>query len=198
VSGIWQLAGSNVTVAARGRRLNTIGAAAAFAVISLVLATIPRHGIEAADTVLDHVHGMGVDEVVVWKRYRLLSLMRHGKPVVSYRISLGWNPEGHKQREGDGRTPEGIYVLDRRSLQSQYYRSIHISYPNDMDRLDALRRDEPPGGNILIHGLPNNLADIGILHTSDDWTNGCIAVTNEQMDVIWESVADGTPIDIRP
>ena len=141
---------------------------------------------------------MFADKVVVFKALRRLMLMRDGTPIRSYRIALGRQPVGPKVQEGDGRTPEGHYVLDWRNPQSRFYRSIHVSYPNAADRRRAHRRGVSPGGDIMIHGLPAPAAEVGADHVKWDWTEGCIAVTNDEMDEIWELVDNGTPIDIRP
>src|SRR5262249_20363394 len=110
----------------------------------------------------------------------------------AYRVSLGREPQGHKQREGDGRTPEGSYVIDRRNPQSRYHLSLHISYPNGEDRTRAQELGVEPRGDIMIHGLKDGE------RRQDDWTQGCIAVTDEEMDEIWALVPDGTPIAINP
>lgn len=138
------------------------------------------------------------DQVVVLKGERRLLLMRAGEVLRSYRVALGFNPLGQKQYQGDGRTPEGRYVLDWRNPESEFYRSIHVSYPSAADLARARARGVPPGGNIMIHGLPNGLGEIGSDHVKWDWTEGCIAVTNAEMDEIWAFVDDGTPIEIRP
>ena len=120
-------------------------------------------------------------------------MLLHGESVVrSYRIALGAVPSGHKEREGDGRTPEGVYVIDRRNPKSAYHLSLHISYPNEADRERARALGVDPGGDIMIHGMPN-----GGEARSGDWTRGCIAVTNAEIEEIWELVADGTVIEIR-
>jgi murein L,D-transpeptidase YafK len=115
-------------------------------------------------------------------------------------VALGDNPVGHKMREGDERTPEGDYVLDWRNPNSQFYRSIHVSYPNERDRLFARALGHDPGGMIMIHGKPNYISSPRVLAEYDrrDWTNGCIAVGNQDMDEIWTAVKDGTPIRILP
>ena len=138
------------------------------------------------------------DKVLVLKGERKLMLKAGDRTLRTYTVSLGRVPVGHKQREGDGKTPEGIYTLDYRNPNSQFHRSIHISYPSPADRESARRRGVPPGGEIMIHGLPNGEGWIGKDHAQYDWTEGCIAVTNEEMDEIWAMVADGTPIEIRP
>ncbi len=138
------------------------------------------------------------DKVLVLKGERRLLLLRGGTVLQSYRIALGRAPKGHKVREGDSRTPEGEYVLDWRNPESRFYRSLHISYPNPTDRERAQRLGVPPGGDIMIHGLPGDRGEIGADHAKWDWTEGCIAVTNAQIDEIWHAVADGTGIEIRP
>jgi L,D-peptidoglycan transpeptidase YkuD (ErfK/YbiS/YcfS/YnhG family) len=140
------------------------------------------------------------DRVVVDKSERKLFLMRNGQTFREFRISLGKAPEGPKLQEGDLRTPEGVYTLDWRNPKSGFYKSIHISYPNENDRLQALKRGVSPGGMIMIHGehyIPS-LSRIYRLASKKDWTEGCIALNNEEMDELWVTVADGTPIEIRP
>lgn len=138
------------------------------------------------------------DRVVVLKQARRLILYRGNRILASFRIALGRNPVGHKQAEGDGRTPEGFYVLDWRNPDSRFYRSIHISYPSVDEASTARQRGDSPGGNIMIHGLGRARAPIGAKHVNWDWTEGCIAVTNEEIDRIWRLVGNGTPIEIRP
>lgn len=138
------------------------------------------------------------DKVVVLKKKRLLLLVRDGEILRRYRVAIGRNPVGTKIRQGDNRTPEGEYVLDRRNPRSRFYRSIHISYPNSADINRAQQRGVSPGRDIMIHGLPRNYEHVGDLHTVTDWTKGCIAVTNAEIDEIWSFVPDGTPIEIRP
>jgi murein L,D-transpeptidase YafK len=138
------------------------------------------------------------DRAVVYKADRSLLLLRRGRVLRAYRVALGSAPDGPKRGVGDGRTPEGAYVLDWRTDRSRYYRAIHISYPNAADRARSVAMGLQPGGNIMIHGLPRHLATIGSSHAGGDWTSGCIAVTNREMEEIWRLVADGTPIEIRP
>ena len=125
-------------------------------------------------------------------------LMKGGEIFRAYRVALGKKPVGRKEICGDQRTPEGFYVLDSRNSDSRFYKAIHISYPNDNDIMNAQRLGKQPGGNIMIHGLPDNLNNLGILHRKVDWTDGCIAVTNSEIEEIWKLVPDGTPIEIRP
>ncbi len=140
------------------------------------------------------------DEVVVDKSDRKLRLIKDGKVMREYRVALGKDPIGHKFREGDQRTPEGKYVLNWRNPRSQFYKSIHVSYPNVDDRLRAQEAGYNPGGMIMIHGRPNYIKSPAVQAEYDriDWTNGCIAVKNHEMDEIWQAVKDGTPIHIQP
>ncbi len=139
-----------------------------------------------------------VDRIVVEKAARRLTLYGGQVAVKSYPISLGGNPIGHKQEEGDQRTPEGVYVLDWRNPQSRYHLSMHISYPNDVDKAAASRRGVSPGGDIMVHGVPNGFGAVASRFLAHDWTDGCIAVTNKAIEEIWLNVKDGTPIEIRP
>jgi murein L,D-transpeptidase YafK len=138
------------------------------------------------------------DGVLVVKHDRTLSLLRRGTIIKTYRVALGGHPTGQKIQQGDERTPEGAYSLDWRSSRSQFHRAIHISYPNPSDVSRAKRLGVDPGGDIMIHGLPPAWAWSGRLHRAWDWTDGCIAVTNQELDEIWAAVPDGTTIDIRP
>lgn len=135
-----------------------------------------------------------VDLVVVFKADREMLLYRDGLPVKRYPIQLGSEPDGHKRYEGDGRTPEGAYTLDWRNPDSRFYKSIHVSYPDSRDLVAAMRRGLDPGGEIMIHGQPwyAGTARVG------DWTDGCIAVTNEVMDELWELIPEDTRIHIYP
>jgi murein L,D-transpeptidase YafK len=139
-----------------------------------------------------------VDRVVVLKGERLMRLLKDGQVVKSYPVALGRQPDGPKTMLGDKKTPEGTYYVDRRNAHSRFYRSLHISYPNKGDMANAQRLHVSPGGDVMIHGLPNGLERVGELHTMLDWTNGCIAVTNAEMDEIWRLVPDGVPVEIRP
>ena len=138
------------------------------------------------------------DRVVVIKHERKLTLMHAGKALKTYSVALGTAPVGAKERQGDHRTPEGVYVLDSRNDHSQFYKSIHISYPNADDRHRAAQLRVPSGGDIFIHGLPNGYGFVGSAHRLHDWTDGCIAVTNSEIDEIWSLVPNGTPIEIKP
>jgi murein L,D-transpeptidase YafK len=139
-----------------------------------------------------------VDRVVVYKRERKLALLSQEKELRSYKIALGGEPIGPKLRQGDHRTPEGVYMLDSRNPNSHFYKAFHISYPNSKDIAAARKLGVSTGGDIMLHGLPKDYAWVGRAHTLHDWTDGCIAVTNEEMDEIWKLVRVGTPIEIKP
>lgn len=124
--------------------------------------------------------------------------MNQGKILKTYNVALGGEPVGPKTRQGDHKTPEGKYLFDHRNIHSQFYRSIHISYPNGRDVGQAEKMGVSPGGDVFVHGLPNGYGWVGKGHRLKDWTDGCIAVTNEEMDEIWKAVPDGTPIEIEP
>lgn len=141
---------------------------------------------------------VAIDLVRVDKSERRMELMAKDRAIRTYRIALGANPIGHKQREGDERTPEGRYLLDWRNPDSAFNRSIHISYPNTGDRSAANAAGVSPGGMIMIHGQPNGFGWLAWLLQMFDWTNGCIAVTDDEMTEIWDMVKDGTPIEIYP
>jgi murein L,D-transpeptidase YafK len=138
------------------------------------------------------------DHVVIVKSERALTLLSKGKVLRVYKVALGGAPVGAKEQEGDHKTPEGHYVLDRRNAKSRFYKSIHVSYPDAEDKKQAAGRGVAPGGDIMIHGLPNGFGWLGDTHRVHDWTDGCVAVTNAEMDEIWDLVPDGTPVDIRP
>lgn len=139
-----------------------------------------------------------VDRVEVFKARHELLLMKDGKVVKTYRVALEPDLAGRKERQGDGKTPEGNYVLDWRNSNSKFHRSIHISYPNAEDIANARRLGVNPGGDVFLHGLPTGAGWIGAAHRAMDWTAGCIAVTDEEIDEIWDLVPDGTPIVIAP
>ena len=138
------------------------------------------------------------DHVLVVKSERRLYLIRDGQPYRSYKVALGLNPTGHKEREGDFRTPEGRYVLDGRNPASEFFLSIHLSYPSAEDLAYAERHHWKPGGSIMIHGLPNIPNRPIDYYRSADWTDGCIALANDDMLEVWLLTRDNTPIEIRP
>lgn len=139
-----------------------------------------------------------VDRVIVEKGKRKLHLMIDGEPFRTFDIALGIQPIGDKLREGDFRTPEGRYILDKRNPDSEYFLSIHVSYPNQDDRSQARNQGVNPGGAIMIHGQPNAPTWSEAYYRSQDWTNGCIAVSNSDMIDIWLMTSENTPIEIRP
>jgi murein L,D-transpeptidase YafK len=136
--------------------------------------------------------------IVIKKAKRELILMRGERVLKSYRVSLGPNAIGPKTRQGDGKTPEGLYKVIGRNPGSAYHRSLRLDYPNAQDRARARRLGVSPGGDIMIHGLPNGQGYIGAAHRLYDWTLGCIAVTNEEIEEIWRLVPNGTPVRIEP
>lgn len=138
------------------------------------------------------------DRLVVRKADRVLLAMRQGQVLKSYPVSLGGQPIGAKRFEGDGRTPEGLYVIDWRNERSRFHLSLHISYPDSSDRARAAAAGLPPGGDIMIHGRPNWLSWLGPWFAGRDWTDGCIAVGNVDMEELLRAVPIGTPIEIQP
>lgn len=139
-----------------------------------------------------------VDSVLILKKDHLLELLSAGRVIRTYKVALGSGGLAPKQREGDACTPEGSYVIDSRNAASQYHKALHISYPNTDDRKRAARHGVAPGGAVMIHGLPNGKGIIGPAHRLYDWTLGCIAVTDQEIDEIWTLVPVGTPVEIRP
>jgi tetratricopeptide (TPR) repeat protein len=138
------------------------------------------------------------DKILIEKKERRLTLISKGKVLKTYKIALGGNPNGPKERQGDNKTPEGTYVIDSRNKDSRYHLSLHISYPNEKDKKRAKELGVSPGGNIMIHGIKNGFSWIGDFHTERDWTKGCIAVTDEEIEEIDKLVPKGTIVDIRP
>lgn len=137
------------------------------------------------------------DRVLVEKQARRLTLYAGAQVLAQFPIALGFNPLGHKQIEGDGRTPEGHYRLTFKNSQSRYYKSIRVSYPNAQDRRHAASLGQPPGGDIMIHGQPPGWGWAAFLTQQRDWTLGCIALTNPAMEEVWQRVPVNTPIEIR-
>ncbi|RYG91353.1 hypothetical protein EU803_09680 [Loktanella sp. IMCC34160] len=160
--------------------------------LSILLSLVVVVGLSGCATKFRTYDGPEVTRVVVMKGDRRLYLMHHDQVLRAFEIEMGFAPEGHKAREGDGRTPEGAYWIDRRNPNSAYHLSIGISYPNAQDRARAQEMGVSPGGDIFIHGTPKIIAG------RDDWTAGCIAVTNREMEDIYAMVRDGTPIHIFP
>jgi murein L,D-transpeptidase YafK len=139
-----------------------------------------------------------VDRIVIEKGKRTLTLMDGAKIVKTYRVALGGQPVGAKDRQGDHKTPEGIYAVDAKKANSQFYKALHLSYPNQADRANARKLGISPGGDVEIHGLGAKWGWIGEKHRLTDWTDGCVAVTNEEIDEIYPQVRVGTPVEIRP
>ncbi len=146
----------------------------------------------------DATKPMNIDRIVVEKSKRTMTLFSGDKMVKTYLVALGTEPVGAKQVEGDHKTPEGSYTIDSKNARSRFHLALHISYPNEPDRRRARKLGARPGGAIMIHGLPDEFADLGTEHRKTDWTDGCIAVTNEEIEEIWRLVKIGTPIEIRP
>ena len=139
-----------------------------------------------------------VDRILVEKSERRLMLISQGEVLKTYKIALGGNPIGPKERQGDNKTPEGTYVIDARNRDSRFHLSLHISYPNERDRNRAEELGVAPGGDIMIHGIKNGFSWVGDAHAEVDWTKGCIAVTDEEIEEIGKMVPDGTIVEIRP
>nr|WP_279342439.1 L,D-transpeptidase family protein [Geotalea sp. SG265] len=138
------------------------------------------------------------DRILIEKKQRRLTLFSKGEVLKTYRIALGGNPDGPKERLGDNKTPEGVYAIDSRNRDSRYHLALHLSYPNERDKRRAKELGVDPGGNIMIHGLKNGFSYVGDLHTKADWTKGCIAVTDEEIAEIAKAVPNGTIVEIRP
>ena len=169
--------------------------------ISIILG-LPVAPLAAADSLTGLAGPAGmlqpVDRVVVQKSTRRMELLRDGAVIASYKISLGLQPVGQKQREGDYRTPEGRYRLTRRNAQSDFFLAVQVSYPEASDIALARKNGWAPGGSIMVHGLPNILKYSRDRYLGTDWTDGCIALSNEDMLDFWLLTGAGTPIEIRP
>jgi tetratricopeptide (TPR) repeat protein len=139
-----------------------------------------------------------VDRILIEKNARRLMLISQGEVLKSYKIALGGNPIGPKERQGDNKTPEGTYVIDARNRDSRFHLSLHISYPNERDRKRAKELGVSPGGDIMIHGIKNGFSWVGDAHAGIDWTRGCIAVTDEEIEEISKLAPNGTIVEIRP
>lgn len=138
------------------------------------------------------------DKVLIEKIERRLTLLSKGEVIKTYKIALGGQPVGPKERQGDNKTPEGFYIIDSRNRDSGYHLSLHISYPNKKDKMRAKELGVSPGGDIMIHGIKNGLSWVGPSHAEVDWTNGCIAVSDEEMEEIYKLVPNGAIVEIRP
>ncbi len=142
--------------------------------------------------------GTAINRIVVEKSAKKLSIFGNGNHIKSYRIALGRNPVGAKQEEGDMKTPEGIYKIDSRNAQSSFHLALHISYPSDEDNKRAAARGVSAGFDIMIHGIQNGRGWIGAFHRWKDWTAGCIALTDEEIEELWRVTPEGTAVEIRP
>ncbi len=145
---------------------------------------------------LDHTTRVG--KIVIVKSDRTMNLMSGDHVIRTYRVALGRNPVGPKTRYGDHKTPEGLYFVDAKKSPSRFHLALHLSYPNQADRDRAQKEHVNPGSDVEIHGIENGLGWIGSLHRRMDWTDGCVAVTDSEIDEIWNAVAVGTPVEIRP
>jgi murein L,D-transpeptidase YafK len=141
---------------------------------------------------------MRVDRIVVEKIKRTLTLMDGRKALKTYKVALGGQSVGAKDRQGDHKTPEGIYSVDAKNPNSQFYKALHLSYPNPADRANARKLGVSPGGDVEIHGLGAKWGWLGAKHRLTDWTDGCVALTNEEIDEIYPLVKVGTTVEIRP
>ena len=138
------------------------------------------------------------DSILILKKDHTMKLLAGGKVIRTYKVALGRGGLPPKQREGDARTPEGHYVIDAKYEHSSYHKALHVSYPSSDDRKHAASLGVPPGGAIMIHGLPNGKEWVGAGHRLYDWTLGCVAVTDEEIDEVWKLVPVGTSVEIRP
>ncbi len=160
--------------------------------IRIILVLTAFLALSACATKFKTYNGPEVTSVQVHKGARKMYLLHGTQVLESYDVGLGFAPSGHKEFEGDGKTPEGSYFIDRRNPNSEYHLSLGISYPNNLDREYAASIDKEPGGDIFIHGAPNKRVPVR------DWTLGCIAVTDKEMEWIYAMIRDGTPIHILP
>jgi murein L,D-transpeptidase YafK len=143
-------------------------------------------------------HAQTIDLVRVLKAERKIQLLSAAVVQKEFKVALGGSPVGHKQREGDQKTPEGTYVLDYKKSDSAFYKAIHISYPNAQDIAHANKQGVSLGGQIMIHGQKNGLGWLSSVSQNFDWTNGCVALSNADMEEVWKSVKPGTQIELRP
>jgi len=160
----------------------------------LALSLFASSGCSKSDTKLQP--SFRADHIVVTKSQHTLTLFKNGNAIKTYRVSLGRGRGQAKRMQGDHETPEGSYTIDRRNDKSHFYRALHISYPDQNDKRSADSKGVSPGGDIMIHGLRNGLGWLGPIHRSLDWTDGCIAVTDSEMDEIWKAVPTGTSVEI--
>ena len=171
-----------------------VGVAAIVVLVPLALAVFNTFQLRSRSL----PEGTKIDRIVVKKSHRTLSVLRNGREVKTYRVALGAQPVGPKQEEGDMKTPEGLYTIDYRNPKSDYHLALHVSYPGPEDVRRASARGVSAGCDIMIHGLPNGLGALGALHRQKDWTAGCIALTDEEIEELWRITPDGVPIEILP
>jgi murein L,D-transpeptidase YafK len=139
-----------------------------------------------------------IDMIIVNKKNRLMALYKNYILIKQYKIALGSSPIGHKLKEGDGKTPEGRYTIVSKNAKSAYHLSLKISYPSKNDVANARKNGNNPGGDIMIHGLKKEFSWLGKFHRFIDWTRGCIAVSNEEIEEIYDAVTIGVPVEIKP
>lgn len=139
-----------------------------------------------------------IDLILVEKKRRTMSVYYQRKLLKEYKIALGFSPLGHKEQEGDGKTPEGVYFISAKYPQSQFYLALQISYPNSNDQQNARKKGVSAGGEIMIHGLGKGFGWLGKLHVNRDWTLGCIAVTNKEIKEIYNATTISTKVEIQP
>jgi murein L,D-transpeptidase YafK len=164
---------------------------------SFRIASVPSPTITSTP-VVDIRSRLIADSIVVEKGRRTLTLYQAGFPVRVYRVALGKQPLGDKVQRGDGRTPEGVFHIDFKNPQSKYHMALHVSYPDAVHLQRANQLGVSPGGDIMVHGLPPAFADYGASHSEFDWTEGCIAVTDKEIEEIWHAVPSGAAIQIKP
>ena len=157
-------------------------------VVALLLPAVPVQGKAKQEA----------DKILIIKSARTMTLLSGGKTLKTYKVALGGVPVGPKRVEGDHKTPEGNYVIDAKNAHSRFHLALHVSYPSAADTETARKLGLRPGGAIMIHGLAASFAYLGALHRQTDWTDGCIAVTNAEIEEIWKLVPVGTRVEIRP
>lgn len=170
------------------RKLGATAAACAF-----LLWCAPGSGAARKDS-----SAIQADQILIVKSERTLTLLRQGQVLKTYKVALGHEPSGAKRQRGDNKTPEGEYTIDSRNPHSQFHLALHISYPNSADRARAKRLGVNPGGDIMIHGLPPAYSWLGAAHRKVDWTLGCVAVTDSEIEEIWARVPNGAKVEIKP
>ena len=169
-------------------RFVIIGVPLAIAIVAII-AVFPRSR--------STLQGQTAKVLILKTDHKLILLDAGGHVINTYVVAIGRGGLRPKERQGDHRTPEGFYIVDRRKKDSRFHRALHVSYPNDADRERARELRVDPGGDIMIHGIENGLGWIGSLHRAMDWTDGCVAVTDPEIEQIWAAVPDGTPVEIR-